>query len=367
MEEFNTTFSQSAEVAEQQIVQAQESAVNNGYNKLSVIESELNTLYTGVGMRDISYSGLIELRGNDVLDFLNRISTNSIKNIVKGEIAKTIFCTEKGKIIDTAVVINLEDYQLLVCSQEHQEKMLIWLNKYVISDDVKLANINGKYTLLEVLGPQADSFMTLINGNIVNNIQPNSIKIINTEGIIFFLMKHYDASGQLIYWILADPVYAQKLIRYMVENKGPFDFNLIGDEAYNHYRIENGFPVAPNEINDLHNPHEVNLMNLVSTNKGCYIGQEVVARLETYDKVQKNYCGFVFASPVESDDKFILFDDNNAEAGKITSISYSYKFKKHIGIGLVKRNYFSDGVVLTAKNSIGNLIKVTVKKLPFKK
>ncbi len=367
MDEINESNSQSNEIIINEETPQQASLNEPVPGSVSLLESELSCLYTSVGMRDVSNLSLIELRGSDSLDFLHRISTNSVKQIVKGETAKTIFCTEKGRIIDTAVVINLEDYQLLISSQEHQEKMLIWLNKYVISDDVKLANINGKYTLLEVLGPQADSFMTLINGNIVNNIAPNTIKIMNTEGIIFFLMKHYDPNGQLIYWILADPSYAQKLIRYMVENKGPFDFNLIGDEAYNHYRIENGFPAAPNEINDIYNPYEANLMNLVSTNKGCYIGQEVVARLETYDKVQRSYCGFVFASPVEPEEKFILFDDNNSEAGKITSVCYSYKFKKYLGVGVVKRNYFQDGIVLNAKSSSGNSIQVSVKKLPFRK
>lgn len=367
MEEINTTSSQFSEFTDQADNSSKENLSTVGLNSISVIESELDSLYTGVGLRDISYSCAMELRGSDVLDFLHRISTNSVKNLAKEEVAKTIFTTEKGRIIDTAVIINLDEYQLLVCSQDHQEKMMIWLNKYVISDDVKINNINGKYTLLEVLGPQADSFMTLISGNIVNNINPNTIKIINTEGIIFFLMKHFDHNGQLIYWILADPVYAQKLIRYMVENKGPFNFNLIGEEAYSHYRIENGIPTAPNEINDLYNPHEVGLMNLVNTTKGCYIGQEVIARLDTYDKVQKSLCGFMFSESINDYEKFVLFDESNVEAGNITSTVYSYKFKKHIGIGFVKRKYFDEGVVLTAKNADRNSIKVTVKKLPFKK
>lgn len=367
MEEINTTSSQFPDITDQADNSSKENLRTVGLNSISVIESELNSLYTGVGMRDLSSSGLIELRGNDSLDFLHRISTNSIKNVIKGEIAKTIFTTEKGRIIDAAVVINLDEYQLLVCSREHHEKMMIWLQKYVISEDVKLNNINGKYTLLEVLGPQADSFMTLISGNIVNNIQPNTIKIINTDGIIFFLMKHYDHNGQLIYWILADPVYAQKLVRYMVEDKGPFDFNLIGEEAYSYYRIENGIPIAPNEINDFRNPHEVGLMQLVDTTKGCYIGQEVIARLDTYDKVQKSLCGFTFSETINDYEKFVLFDESNVEAGNITSTIYSYKFKKHIGIGFVKRKYCEEGTVLTAKNSDRNPIKVTVKKLPFKK
>lgn len=367
MEEINTTSSQFPDITDQAVNPSKENLRTVGLNSISVIESEMNSLYTGVGMRDISSSCVIELKGNDVLDFLHRISTNSVKNMVKEEVAKTIFTTEKGRIIDTATIINLDENQLLVCSQEHQEKMMMWLHKYVISDDVKINNINGKYTLLEVLGPQADSFMTLISGSIVNNINPNTIKIINTEGIIFFLMKHFDHNGQLIYWILADPVYAQKLIRYMIENKGPFEFNLIGEEAYSHYRIENGIPIAPNEINDLHNPHEVGLMNLVNTTKGCYIGQEVIARLDTYDKVQKSLCGFTFSETINDYEKLMLFDESNVEAGNITSTVYSFKFKKHIGIGFVKCKYFEEGTVLTAKNADRNPINATVKKLPFKK
>jgi tRNA-modifying protein YgfZ len=367
MEQTNTDSFQISNLADPVDNSSNENIGMVGLNNISVLESEMNSLYTGVGMRDISSSGVIELKGNDVLDFLHRISTNSIKNIVKGEVAKTIFTTEKGRIIDTGVIINLDEYQLLICSQEHQEKMMIWLQKYIISDDVKLNKVNGKYTLLELIGPQADSFMTIISGNIVNNIQPNTIKIINTDGILFFLMKHFDQNGHLVYWILADPVYAQKLIRYMVENKGPFNFNLIGEEAYNYYRIENGIPIAPNEINDLHSPHEVGLMQQVSTTKGCYIGQEVIARLDTYDKVQKNLCGFLFSEAIQDEDKLLVFDESNGEAGNITSTTYSNRFKKHLGIGFVRRKYFEDGKELIAKNGSGNPLKVFVKKLPFKK
>lgn len=367
MEEINNIPAQPLDLSDRQKGLQTENLKPIGLNDISVLESEMNSLYTGVGVRDISSSGLIELRGSDVLDFLHRISTNNIKILLKGEVTKTIFTTEKGRIIDAAVVLNLDDYQLLVCSQEHHEKLIFWLKKYVISDDVKLSNINGKYTLFEVLGPQTDSFMTLINGSIVNNIQPNSIKVINTDGIIFFLMKHFDYNGQLIYWILADPTYAQKLIRYMVENKGPFDFNLIGDEAYNLYRVENGIPAAPNEINDLNNPYELALTTLINNNKGCYIGQEVIARLDTYDKVQKHFCGFVLSVPTDEDKKFTLFTYSNIEAGKITSTVNSFKFNKTIGVGFVKRDSFEEGKILSARGEDGSEQSVTVKKLPMKK
>ncbi len=60
------------------------------------------------------------------------------------------------------------------------------------------------------------------------------------------------------------------------------------------YKIENGIPSDPNELNDLYNPHEAKLIDLVDFKKGCYIGQEVIARLDTYDKVQKHLVGLCF-------------------------------------------------------------------------
>ncbi len=92
-----------------------------------------------------------------------------------------------------------------------------------------------------------------------------------------------------------------EVVKFMVENKGPFDFNLIGEKAYEVYRIEQGIPVAPNELNDNYNPHESKLLNAVSFRKGCYIGQEVIARLETYEKVQKYLVGVEFDEAIDND------------------------------------------------------------------
>jgi folate-binding protein YgfZ len=340
---------------------------NNLVRNYNNTAEALRSLYEGVGLRNISHSGIIELRGNDVLDFIHRIATNDVKDLPKEGIADTIFTTEKGRIIDRTSLLNFESHYLLVCSNEHKQKVLSWINKYTISDDVKAVLTNGKYNLFELLGPQADSFATLICGNIVSNIQPNSFKIIHTEGLLFFLVKIRNEAGNNKFWIIADEDNARRLTKYMVENKGLFDFNFIGEDAYNIYRIENGIPAAPNEINSDYNPHETRLMYLVSSTKGCYIGQEVIARLETYDKVQKLLTGFEFTESPSPDAKFLLFDENNKEAGEITSFAYSYKLNKYIGLGFVKKSFLEEEAKLTAKDQYLNTIQVVVKKLPFKK
>lgn len=331
------------------------------------LESELNSLYEGVGLRDISHYGVIELKGSDSLDFLHRITSNSIKNLSREGIVNTIFTSEKGRIIDYTKVINFEDYQVLICSPENQAKVLTWINKYIITDDVRPSDVNGKYSILELIGPQADSFISMICGNIVSAIKPNTFKIINTDGIIFFLLRIKDENEKMKFWILSSPANGEQLLKIMIEQKGIFDFNLVGEEAYNIYRVENGIPAAPNEINLEYNPHEAGLLNAVDFKKGCYIGQEVIARLDTYDKVKRYLKGVIFSEPVEDEKDIILFDENNNEAGKVTSSAYSIKLKKHIGLAYIKKAYLSPGTILNCNTGSGKTIQAQVENLPFSK
>jgi folate-binding protein YgfZ len=334
--------------------------------KYTSVEDELKSLSDGVGLRNISHYGMIELRGKDVLDFLHRVSTNSVKDLGKEQITRTIFTTEKGRIIDLTTLLNFEDYQILFTSPEHHPKVLRWLDKYIISDDVKMSDINGKYTLLEVSGPQADSFLTLVCGKVVNNISENSFKVISAEGMLFFLAKMRDEKKNLKYWVIADQLNGNRFISFAMENKGIFDFNLVGEEAYNIYRVEQGILAAPNEINDNYSPNEAGLLEYIDFKKGCYIGQEVIARLDTYDKVQRSLKGVVFTDAA-GHGQYSLFNGDGGESGKITSVVYSIKCKKNIGLGYIGKNHLQDGTKLRAKDPDGNEIDVMVHKIPFKR
>jgi folate-binding protein YgfZ len=331
------------------------------------IENEFESLCKGVGLRDASDKAIFEMKGKDVLDFLHRISTNSIKELQKDEIAHTIFTNEKGRIIDVASVINFSDHQLLICSDYHKEKVMRWIEKYVIMDDVVISNMNGRFILLELLGPQADSFITLICGNLVNELKPNSIKAVRSEGIIFFLAKVQDVKNKIKFYILADHVNSVELVKFMYLNKGPFNFNFIGEEAYNIYKIVYGIPSAPNELNDQYNPHEAKILDFVSFTKGCYIGQEVIARLDTYNKVQKHLCGVAFNDSIDEGKNYTLFDENNVEVGVVTSSKYSPQCKKPLGLAYIRKNFSEDGRNLVAKNGNEKSLQVVVKSFPIKK
>jgi len=334
------------------------------YNSL---EDELESLSNGVALRNISHLGIIELKGKDALDLLHRIGTNNLKNLPKEGVKKTIFTSEKGRFIGVATIMNFENYQLLVCDRESKMKIMSWIRKYVISDDVDVNNANAKYNLLELSGPQAESFATLICGNMVNDIQPNSFRIIHTENILFFLIKLPGERGKNKFWFLADFENSKRLINYMKENKAVFNFNMAGEKAYNIYRIENGVPSAPNELNDEFNPLEAGLDDLIDFNKGCYIGQEVIARLQTYNKVQKKLVGLKFSDPLEFNNGHFVLEDNGEEFGKLTSYTFSQKMMAPIGLAYIRNSHLSPGTQILIKLSDKKIISAEVYPLPFVK
>jgi folate-binding protein YgfZ len=339
----------------------------NGYkviNNYSGIEEEVNTLYKGVGLRNISHLGIIEMKGKDVLDFLHRISTNSIKDLPKEGVRKTIFTSDKGRIIGLTTVINFENYQLLVCAPDNKNKIMSWSRKYVISDDVLVNDANTKYNLLELSGPQAASFATLICGKVANEIKENTFRIINTDNLLFFLIRLEDERGFAKYWLLGDFENTKRLISIMLESNGVFNFKLIGEEAYNIYRVEQGNPASPNELNDNVNPHEAGLINYIDFKKGCYIGQEVIARLDTYDKVQRRITGIKFTDAINQTDSFSVYS-GASEVGNVTSVVYSPKLKTYLGLAFIRKGFLQDNNSLHAVNSKGEKKSIVIDSLPF--
>ena len=329
-------------------------------------EEQYVSLTKGVGLRKISEKGITEVKGNDALDYLHRISTNSIKNLEKNFYAKTIFTTEKGRIIDRVGIINFGDTLLLLGSAANQSKVAGWIRKYIIQDDVKVINYDNRFLFFELAGPQADSFIRLIVGNEINKIELNQYKEYFVEEMHLYILKTKDSLGNYKYGIFAPPVYAKKMVNYMVENKGFFDFNLISDEVYNAYRVESAHPAAPNELNDQYNPLELNLTEELCGKKGCYVGQEVLARLDSYDKVQRELYRVSFKSEPDTNGRYILYDIYNVPSGEITSVARNPVTGNYTGLAVVKKNSLNTGEKISAKCESGaadvELIRLNYKK-----
>lgn len=303
-------------------------------------EEEYFTLKHGVGILLSFHKRIIKFSGKDTLDFLHRVSTNAVKDLKPFYRISTLFLNEKGRFIDRTDLLNLENYYLLVGSC-NQNRLFNWVNKYIITEDIQTSDVSNEFVVVDFVGPQSESFLTLLLGDEIKSLNGDNILNPDLDGFNFFLFTHRESNGLKYYRILLPIDKLLSFTDYVIDNKSVFDLNFVGSDAYDIFRLENGIPDYPSEINDEINPHENNLINEVSFTKGCYIGQEVVARLDTYDKVQRKLTGFIFEENIKADLPITIINESNEEIGEVTSIANSPVNGKTIGLGFVRKKKLS--------------------------
>jgi folate-binding protein YgfZ len=312
---------------------------------------EYKSAKTSSVMIDRANVGKLRLWGKDVIDFMNRISTNDLRGLTPGTGAVTVLTDEKGKMID---VVNL---CLLKVENGHQEAILFlspgsaedvksWFDKLIIMDDVKYEDITDDYVVISVYGYGVNEvissefkvdhkhFLDISKMPLYNFVRGfivgNEVFIVRVNG--------FSTLGYDVVCRKDDAVAIWRLLR----SKG---LTAVGHEVFNVLRVEAGIPSFGREITRDYNPLEANLIKFVSFSKGCYIGQEVLARIDSYNKLQKRLVGFMIEDKkgkLKFDKDAIVFSDDE-EVGKVTSVVYSYGFQKYIALGYLKVKFAVQG------------------------
>lgn len=316
---------------------------DNSFLRFTNSTYEYSFLIHGVGIHLNFSSSFIELTGKDVLDFLHRVSSNSINDVKPFYKRNTLFLNEKGRFIDRATYLNLGELHLLIGSKDSNDRLLNWVNRYIIMEDIVTKDISGNYLLLDFIGPQSDSFLTLLLGNELKSLNSENILKCSVDGFDFYVFTNHEPNDIKFFRVLIGSEYSSQFLEYLDQNKSVFDIGLVGENAFTRYRIENGIPAFPNEINDDYNPYDVNLLNEVNFKKGCYIGQEVIARLDTYDKVQNKMLKIEIKSNLTIELPAIIYNDANEEVGEITSLIKIDESTLHIGLAVVKKKFILKG------------------------
>ncbi|MDP4197890.1 MAG: hypothetical protein Q8940_22810 [Bacteroidota bacterium] len=320
---------------------------------------EYDALINGAGLIDLSGCSLFELKGKDSLDYLHRITTNALKDLKQGELSSTIFTNEKGRMIDRATVVNNGDHLLVLGSAAFRPKLYSWINRYIISEDIKVTDLSFANSVFQVMGSQSRSFLSMIFGDVASKLQPGKMIKVQLEHTDYFLFLKNEFNRNC-YFIICRQENSDFLLNYMFEHKSVFDFRAVGSAAYDIFRINNGIPSAPNEINDSYTPNEANLLEDVSFTKGCYIGQEVIARLDTYGKAQRKLAMVTFDTYTEDLERSVVYDNEERESGVITTASSSLNKSSAIALAYIKKDLCVEGTELIAKASNKKVFKITI-------
>ncbi|MBM4172151.1 MAG: tRNA-modifying protein YgfZ [Ignavibacteria bacterium] len=336
----------------------------NSIKYYSSIEDEYNTIRYGAGLY-LSNRNILKLTGKDVLDFIHRISSNAVLELKPNHQLNTLFLNEKGRFIDRSNLIHLGDYFLLVGSLNEFNKLYNWINKFIITEDIQINNISNDFTIIDVFGPQSESYLTLLFGDDLKLLNGNNVLNLTINQTEILLHSRHITKTLPNYRVIIPRNDSSALLEYMINNKSVFDVNLIGENAFNIYRIEQGIPLAPNEINDELNPHENSLIYEVDFKKGCYIGQEVIARLDTYNKIQKELVGLKVTEKVDTKKQYAIVTANGDEAGIVSSLHSESFLNYTLGLGFLRKNYSEKEIQFFIKDE-QELIPIEIKTIPIK-
>ncbi len=297
-------------------------------------EPRYSAAIQSVALVDRSTIGRIIVTGADRLDLLHRLSTNNLIIGREGQCISTVFTTDKGRVIDCVCVIVQPSSLLLLTSPLNDEKLSAWIDKYTIMEDIHLAVVTHATLMFTLAGPKAKESAEMLLGISLETNRAVQLKLFSEDvDVIYrteFQTDFVDFVGDAK---LRSVLEAQ--LRRLVRR---FDGQELDTESFELFRIATGIPAFGAEISEAYNPYEAGLQHMISFTKGCYIGQEIIARLDTYNKIQRIMVGIVLESKTgDVSGKAPIFF-NGEEVGNLTSVSMLAVQDKHLGIGIVKKN-----------------------------
>jgi tRNA-modifying protein YgfZ len=263
------------------------------------------------------------LRGKDAQDLLHRLSTNDLRNIPESGAVRTVLTTEKGRILDRVEIRPGKDSLLVVCHAGAREKARQWIARFIIAEDVEILSATDVAVITWVHVPES---------------HPSDI-----SRSLHALLGHFAAHA---FGTWESPMSGLTCERALIASDRLTEFlmraKVLGPEylsanEYRALRVAAGIPSFPGEINDDHNPLEAGLRTDVSFTKGCYVGQEVIARLESYDKVLRDLVVLRVAGELVPAAEPIEIIADGVPAGVVTSIGGGFRDGTTLVMGYIRR------------------------------
>lgn len=306
---------------------------------------------------DRSSWSVIEVRGNDRFDLLNRLTTNDLSSMPVGSGKQTVVLTDKARIIDVVTVCALQDHAIMIASPGMASRIQQWLRTYTIMDDVRTKDVSEATGLLEVLGPRAADVVLALTGT-----DPSALPLSHTMEAHFgsdpIRIVRMPSVMETSYWIMA-PLDVVGSVRATLEDSADAVPMLMESEmAY--LRVCNGAGEQGHEWTEAYNPLEAGLLHLTSFTKGCYIGQEVVARLDSYNKVKQRVMGFSSEGSMEEGQDVVV---DGVVVGSITTVVPSRR-SGTIALGFIRGEHAHPGSSVLVRKD-GAEFEATIHLLPM--
>lgn len=312
-------------------------------------EAGYDALSTGVAILDRSHMGRVMATGGDALDLINRFSTNETVGLSDGDVVVTVLTSQIGRVLELITIARLSATEsILLTGPDAEDTVIEWLDRYNFGEDCEFAVTTGASAQITISGPEASNLG-------INLPEPGRIVAAEIGGVGVEIVAISGPSLASYEVLINEKCQASKVWDALVAAGGV----PTGEDAFEVLRVEQGLSARSSEISDKANPLEAGLLPYVDFDKGCYMGQEVIARLDTYDKLQRRLVGLLSESGVVlSVDSSLKAGDR--EVGHITSAVTSRSLGRPIAMAYVRKAHTEPGTKLESTNG-----PVEVVELPF--
>lgn len=287
---------------------------------------------------DLTPRAKLRITGADRLRYLNGQISNDVRKAGEDSTVHACVLNAKGRInADVYITTDGESY-LLDTEPEMRDPLTARLNRYIIADDVEIADASDDFALLHVIGPNTPA----PEGSVAVR-SANRFGCIGTD--LWLRRASYEEAVQTLAVQL--PLYA--------------------GEVAEMFRIEQGIPRWGAELSEEIIPTEANLeTSAIDYGKGCYIGQEVISRIKMSGQTNKRLCGLVAHETGLLRRGMRLTATDGKEVGWVTSATESRRLGRQIALGFVKRGFNTIGTQLLGRHEESDAaIKLEIVPLPF--
>jgi folate-binding protein YgfZ len=308
--------------------------------------AEFRAARDSAAMIDKSYRAYLSFTGPDRVRYLNAILTNNIKELVPGHGNVSLLLNAQGHII--AEIETYAELEKLFCVSYAliRESLVAWLDKYIIMDDVTLADDSARFATLALEGPKTATIVRELFAIDLASLgelefldaasSPIPVRLVRrSPGGIAGAEFLVERENVLAFW--------QLLERAARKHGG----RPVGYSALSAMRLMQGVPWFSYDFGEKQIPHEAGLENShISYTKGCYTGQEIVERVRSRGQVNRRRVLLSFTGNSVPEAGAILTATDGTEAGYVTRAARAWDPDRIIGIGYVRKSSNAAGTVL---------------------
>jgi len=295
------------------------------------LQKQLAALTGSAGVYPLPATGWLRATGGDRLRWLAGMLTNGIQQQEPGTGSYNFILSAQGRIQGDCYAFVRADDVLLETGAEQVQPLQTLLDRFIIMDDVELADISAGWHGIGIAGPQSTAMLNAI-GIPADGLAPLTLRPLTRNGFELTLIAAYSPTVPR-FEVWCNDITEAATVRSALIAAGAADCD---PEAVEAFRILNGIPRYGTDIRDKDLPQETSQTRALSFSKGCYIGQEIVERIRSRGAVHRTFTGFLLdgdlpaaGTPLELDGKPI---------GEITSAAIiPFKHERKLALGYIRR------------------------------